>query len=116
MSSNLSRLTKNSAFYPSVGSSKLASDVVCSAAVVSALVGSVRRCEDGSKSSAKHIDVVMDTGSDGHLLPTSVMTDVRKTPEGTYCGGVGQGREPLTHTGYVESLGGWRSRQQTTHT
>ena len=48
----------------------------------------------------------MDTGSDGHILPTSVMTGVWKTAEGTYCGGMGKGRELLTHTGYVECLKG----------
>ena len=105
VSSNRLRLTKQSTSDDSLPNVDSCSPA-CVPAAVTVYTAKVGGHRDRTKRSAKYIDVVMDTGSDGHLLPTSVMTEVKETAEGTYCGGVGQGREPLTHIGYVESLKG----------
>ena len=75
MSSIRTRLTKHSHADVSLLNVDSYSPAVCAAVTVyTAKVGGHR---NGTKKSAKYIDVVLDTGSDGHLLPTSVMTDVR---------------------------------------
>jgi len=45
------------------------------------------------------VEVILDTGSDGHIVPVSVMTKVRPAPKGSYVKGMGGGAEPLTHEG-----------------
>jgi hypothetical protein len=64
------------------------------------------RFEAATKGAADTVEVILDSGSDGHILPVSVMTKVRRAPPGSCVLGVGGGNEPLTHTGYVELLDG----------
>jgi hypothetical protein len=64
------------------------------------------RFDDATKGTADTVEVILDSGSDGHILPVSVMTKVRRAPPGSCVKGVGGGSEPLTHTGYVELLDG----------
>ncbi len=52
------------------------------------------------------VEVILDSGSNGHILPVSVMTEVKEAPSGSCVKGGGGGSEPLTHTGYVELLEG----------
>ena len=52
------------------------------------------------------VEVILDSGSDGHILPLSVMSRTREAPPGSCVKGMGGGSEPLTHAGYVDLLGG----------
>ena len=100
--SNVSRLSKQMSFYRGVCRHRVAS--YRQAGDKPTAMAYKTGVRDGDLQDT--IDVILDSGSDGHILPVSVMVDVKETKQGTFCGGMGDGRELLTHVGYVKLLEG----------
>ena len=55
--------------------------------------------------SSECVEVILDSGSNGNLLPASVLSNVRKPRKAVFVDGIG-GRAELSHVGYSELLKG----------